>query len=69
MVFSWHKNPRRKVKPLKFLTKAELIQSCARISAPKASILITEDLGGMEGCIENGSLYLSMLDEQSHLTT
>ncbi|KAF9349665.1 hypothetical protein BGX34_001669 [Mortierella sp. NVP85] len=45
MVFSWHKNPRRNVKPLKYLTKAELIQSCARISVPKASILITEDLG------------------------
>ncbi|KAF9939272.1 hypothetical protein BGZ65_011035 [Modicella reniformis] len=45
MVFSWHKNPKRNVKPLKYLTRTELLQSCALISVPKASILVTEDLG------------------------
>lgn len=63
-MFSWHKNPRRNVKPLKYLTKEELIQSCARISVPKASLLITEDLGGMEMNRERRIfLGLSMLDE------
>ncbi|KAK3835966.1 MAG: hypothetical protein JOS17DRAFT_735632 [Linnemannia elongata] len=45
-VFSWHKNPRRQVKKMKYLTKADLHQSCERISAPKASLLVTAELGG-----------------------
>ncbi|KAF9114034.1 hypothetical protein BGX27_000302 [Mortierella sp. AM989] len=44
-VFSWHRNPKRKVKPIKYLTRAELHQSCERISAPKASLLVSEELG------------------------
>ncbi|KAF8930945.1 hypothetical protein BGZ58_007935 [Dissophora ornata] len=44
-VFSWHRNPKRKVKPVKYLTRVELHQSCERISTPKASLLITEELG------------------------
>ncbi|KAF9089397.1 hypothetical protein BGX23_006720 [Mortierella sp. AD031] len=44
-VFSWHKNPRRQVKKMKYLTKAELHQSCERISTPKASLLVTAELG------------------------
>ncbi|ORZ16016.1 hypothetical protein BCR41DRAFT_58769 [Lobosporangium transversale] len=49
--FSWHRNPKRSVKPLKYLTKAELYQSCERISAPKASLLVTEDLGAQKDTI------------------
>ncbi|KAI1312604.1 hypothetical protein EDD11_002950 [Mortierella claussenii] len=45
MVFSWHRNPRRKVKPIKYLTRVDLHQSCDRISTPKASLLVAEDLG------------------------
>ncbi|KAG0200621.1 hypothetical protein BGX28_006353 [Mortierella sp. GBA30] len=44
-LFSWHKNPKRKVSKIKYLTQAELHQSCERISTPKASLLVTEDLG------------------------
>ncbi|KAF9933045.1 hypothetical protein FBU30_006721 [Linnemannia zychae] len=44
-VFSWHKNPKRQVKKIKYLTKTELQQSCERISAPKASLLVTAELG------------------------
>ncbi|KAF9359980.1 hypothetical protein BGX26_010908 [Mortierella sp. AD094] len=44
-VFSWHRNPKRKVKPIKYLTRAELHQSCERISTPKASLLVSEELG------------------------
>ncbi|KAF9133627.1 hypothetical protein BGW39_009355 [Mortierella sp. 14UC] len=44
-VFSWHKNPKRQVKKMKYLTKAELHQSCERISTPKASLLVTAELG------------------------
>ncbi|KAI7828631.1 hypothetical protein BC939DRAFT_61927 [Gamsiella multidivaricata] len=45
MVFSWHRNPKRNVKPTKYLTRAELHQSCERISTPKASLLVMEELG------------------------
>jgi hypothetical protein len=45
-VFSWHKNPKRQVKKMKYLTKVELHQSCERISTPKASLLVTAELGG-----------------------
>ncbi|KAF9436685.1 hypothetical protein BGZ76_003219 [Entomortierella beljakovae] len=44
-VFSWHRNPKRKVKQIKYLTRSELHQSCERISTPKASFLVSEQLG------------------------
>ncbi|KAK3847409.1 MAG: hypothetical protein J3R72DRAFT_164468 [Linnemannia gamsii] len=44
-VFSWHKSPKRQIKKVKYLTKAELHQSCERISTPKASLLVTAELG------------------------
>ncbi|KAG0048858.1 hypothetical protein BGZ83_006256 [Gryganskiella cystojenkinii] len=44
-VFSWHRNPSRIVQKVKYMTKADLQQSCERISAPKPSILVTADLG------------------------
>lgn len=50
-VFSWHKNPRRQVKKMKYLTKADLHQSCERISAPKASLLVTAELGAEKDTI------------------
>ncbi|OAQ33426.1 hypothetical protein K457DRAFT_134545 [Linnemannia elongata AG-77] len=50
-VFSWHKNPKRQVKQMKYLTKADLHQSCERISAPKASLLVTAELGAEKDTI------------------
>ncbi|KAG0255572.1 hypothetical protein BG011_005050 [Mortierella polycephala] len=44
-VFSWHRNPRRKVIKIQYLTRAELHQSCERISAPRASLLVRPELG------------------------
>ncbi|KAF9953435.1 hypothetical protein BGZ72_005409 [Mortierella alpina] len=44
-LLSWHRNPRRKVQKIKYLTRTELHQSCERISTPKASLLVTEDVG------------------------
>ncbi|CAO3567313.1 unnamed protein product [Mortierella alpina] len=45
-LLSWHRNPRRKVQKVKYLTRTELHQSCERISTPKVSLLVTEDVGG-----------------------
>ncbi|KAG0298362.1 hypothetical protein BGZ96_000076 [Linnemannia gamsii] len=50
-VFSWHKNPKRQVKKMKYLTKADLHQSCERISTPKASLLVTAELGAEKDTI------------------
>ncbi|KAG9327331.1 hypothetical protein KVV02_007107 [Mortierella alpina] len=44
-LLSWHRNPRRKVQKIKYFTRTELHQSCERISTPKASLLVTEDVG------------------------
>ncbi|KAF9186756.1 hypothetical protein BGZ51_001781 [Haplosporangium sp. Z 767] len=44
-VFSWHRNPRRKVIKIQYLTRTELHQSCERISAPRASLLVRPELG------------------------
>ncbi|KFH67925.1 hypothetical protein MVEG_06656 [Podila verticillata NRRL 6337] len=50
-VFSWHKNPARRYKKAKYLTRTELHQSCERISAPKPSLLVTADLGAQKEVI------------------
>ncbi|KAF9548924.1 hypothetical protein EC957_005276 [Mortierella hygrophila] len=50
-VFSWHKNPKRQVKKMKYLTRADLHQSCERISTPKASLLVTAELGAEKDTI------------------
>ncbi|KAG0297384.1 hypothetical protein BGZ98_000617, partial [Dissophora globulifera] len=50
-VFSWYRNPPRKTKPIKYLTRTELIQSCERISTPKVYLLVTADLGAEKDTI------------------
>ncbi|KAG0090988.1 hypothetical protein BGZ92_001710, partial [Podila epicladia] len=50
-VFSWHKNPARRYKKVKYLTRTELHQSCERISAPKPSLLVTADVGAQKEVI------------------
>ncbi|KAF9578384.1 hypothetical protein BGW38_005840, partial [Lunasporangiospora selenospora] len=44
-VFSWHRNPSKTIENFTYLTRAELIKSCSRISVPRASILVSEAFG------------------------
>ncbi|KAF9972803.1 hypothetical protein BGZ73_004008 [Actinomortierella ambigua] len=49
--FSWHRVPSKHYKPLRYLTKTELQQSCDRISAPKPSIFVTAEMGAAKEVI------------------
>ncbi|KAF9420183.1 hypothetical protein BGZ94_009205 [Podila epigama] len=50
-VFSWHRNPSRTYKKVKYLTRSELHQSCEQISSPRPSLLVTPDLGAQKELI------------------